>query len=47
MQVNADEEHVVTSIEAGASGYVLKDRLPDEFVALIRELRPAARRSAR
>ena len=34
-----DEEHVVASIQAGATGYVLKDSLPDEFVALIRELR--------
>lgn len=39
ISVFGDEEHVVASIEAGATGYVLKDSLPDEFVALIRELR--------
>jgi len=39
VSVFGDEEHVVASIEAGATGYVLKDSLPDEFVALIRELR--------
>lgn len=37
--VFGDEEHVVESIKAGATGYVLKDSLPDEFVGLIRELR--------
>lgn len=39
ISVFGDEEHVIASIEAGATGYVLKDSLPDEFVALIRELR--------
>jgi DNA-binding NarL/FixJ family response regulator len=39
ISVFGDEQHVVASIEAGATGYVLKDSLPDEFVALIRELR--------
>ena len=39
ISVFGDEEHVVASIEAGATGYVLKDSLPEEFVALIRELR--------
>ena len=39
ISVFGDEEHVVSSIEAGATGYVLKDSLPEEFVALIRELR--------
>lgn len=39
ISVFGDEEHVVASIQAGATGYVLKDSLPDEFVALIRELR--------
>lgn len=39
ISVFGDEAHVVASIEAGATGYVLKDSLPDEFVALIRELR--------
>lgn len=34
-----DEDHVVASIEAGASGYILKDSLPEEFVGLIRQLR--------
>jgi len=39
ISVFGDEEHVVASIEAGATGYVLKDSLPEEFVALIRDLR--------
>ena len=39
ISVFGDEEHVVASIAAGATGYVLKDSLPDQFVALIRELR--------
>ena len=39
ISVFGDEQHVVASIEAGATGYVLKDSLPDEFVALIRQLR--------
>jgi DNA-binding NarL/FixJ family response regulator len=39
ISVFGDEDHVVASIEAGATGYVLKDSLPDEFVALIRQLR--------
>lgn len=39
ISVFGDEEHVVASIEAGATGYVLKDSLPDEFVELIRQLR--------
>lgn len=34
-----DEHHVLASIEAGATGYILKDSMPEEFVALIRELR--------
>jgi DNA-binding NarL/FixJ family response regulator len=34
-----DEEHVVRSIEAGASGYLLKDSLRDEIVHLILQLR--------
>lgn len=34
-----DEEHVLASIEAGATGYLLKDSLPEEFVDLIRQLR--------
>ena len=37
--VFGDEEHVLASIAAGATGYVLKDALPDEFVELIKELR--------
>ena len=37
--VFGDEQHVVASIEAGATGYILKDSLPDEFVALISQLR--------
>jgi DNA-binding NarL/FixJ family response regulator len=34
-----DERHVLASIEAGATGYLLKDSLPDEFVSLINQLR--------
>jgi DNA-binding NarL/FixJ family response regulator len=37
--VFGDEQHVIASIEAGATGYILKDSLPDEFVALIAQLR--------
>jgi len=40
--VFGDEEHVVASIEAGATGYLLKDSLPQEFVETIRELRSGA-----
>jgi len=39
ISVFGDEEHVVMSIQAGATGYVLKDSLPDQFVGLIHELR--------
>jgi len=34
-----DEEHVLASIEAGATGYILKDSLPEELVGLIAQLR--------
>jgi DNA-binding NarL/FixJ family response regulator len=37
--VFGDESHVLASIEAGATGYVLKDSLPTEFVSLITQLR--------
>jgi DNA-binding NarL/FixJ family response regulator len=37
--VFGDEEHVLASIEGGATGYILKDSLPEEFVALISQLR--------
>jgi len=37
--VFGDEEHVLASIEGGATGYVLKDSLPDEFINLIKQLR--------
>ena len=37
--VFGDEEHVLASIEAGATGYLLKDSLPEEFVSLIAQLR--------
>jgi len=37
--VFGDEQHVISSIEAGATGYVLKDSLPEEFLALITQLR--------
>ncbi len=33
-----DEDHVVKSLEAGASGYLLKDSLNNEIAAQIREL---------
>ncbi len=35
----ADDEHVVRSIEAGASGYLLKDASAERIVASIHELR--------
>jgi DNA-binding NarL/FixJ family response regulator len=34
-----DKDHVLASIEAGATGYILKDSMPEEFVGLIRQLR--------
>lgn len=37
--VFGDEEHVLASIEAGATGYLLKDSLPQEFLGTIRQLR--------
>jgi DNA-binding NarL/FixJ family response regulator len=37
--VFGDEEHVLASIEGGATGYLLKDTLPEEFVGLIKQLR--------
>jgi DNA-binding NarL/FixJ family response regulator len=37
--VFGDEEHVLASIEAGATGYLLKDSLPEDFIDLIKELR--------
>lgn len=37
--VFGDEEHVLASIEAGATGYLLKDSLPHEFVEVIHDLR--------
>ena len=37
--VFGDEEHVLGAIEAGATGYILKDSIPEEFVGLIKELR--------
>lgn len=36
--VFGDEEHVLASIEAGATGYLLKDASPENFLAGIREL---------
>jgi DNA-binding NarL/FixJ family response regulator len=35
----ADEEHVLAALEAGATGYLLKDSSPATFVQQIRELR--------
>lgn len=37
--VFGDEQHVIASIEAGATGYLLKDSLPETFVSLIESLR--------
>lgn len=37
--VFGDEDHVLACIEAGATGYILKDSLPQEFVHLIKQLR--------
>lgn len=37
--VFGDEEHVLASIAGGATGYLLKDTLPEEFVGLIKQLR--------
>lgn len=37
--VFGDEAHVLASIEAGATGYLLKDSLPDEFTEVIQSLR--------
>jgi DNA-binding NarL/FixJ family response regulator len=36
--VFGDEEHVVSAIEAGASGYLLKDSDPADFTAAVRDL---------
>ena len=38
ISVFGDEEHVLGAIEAGATGYILKDSLPEEFVGLIKQL---------
>ncbi|HEX4333676.1 MAG TPA: response regulator transcription factor [Usitatibacter sp.] len=37
--VFGDENHVLAAIEAGATGYILKDSIPEQFVGLIKELR--------
>lgn len=37
--VFGDEPHVMRSLEAGATGYLLKDSLPEDFIATIRLLR--------
>jgi DNA-binding NarL/FixJ family response regulator len=39
VSIFGDEAHVLASIEAGATGYILKDSLPEEFVGLIYQLR--------
>jgi DNA-binding NarL/FixJ family response regulator len=36
--VFGDQKHVLDSIEAGATGYLLKGSLPDEFVSQIKQL---------
>lgn len=37
--VFGDDAHVMRSLEAGATGYLLKDSLPDDFIATIQLLR--------
>ncbi len=39
ISVFGDEEHVLSSIAAGATGYLLKDSLPEEFIDVIKALR--------
>lgn len=39
VSVFGDEEHVLASIEAGATGYLLKDSLPEEFIDVIKQMR--------
>lgn len=39
ISIFGDEEHVLASVEAGATGYLLKDNPPEEFVSLISQLR--------
>ena len=39
ISVFGDEAHVLAAIEAGATGYILKDSIPEEFVGLIEQLR--------
>jgi DNA-binding NarL/FixJ family response regulator len=36
--VFGDDDHVIRSIEAGATGYLLKDTLPEEMVSCIHDL---------
>jgi DNA-binding NarL/FixJ family response regulator len=36
--VFGDEQHVITSLEAGATGYLLKDTMPEDIVDQIRTL---------
>jgi DNA-binding NarL/FixJ family response regulator len=38
ISVFADEAHVMSALEAGATGYLLKDSAPDNFIQQIREL---------
>jgi len=40
--VFGDERHVIESIEAGATGYLLKDALPADFTEQIRQLHAGA-----
>jgi DNA-binding NarL/FixJ family response regulator len=37
--VFGDEDHVLGAIEAGATGYILKDSIPEEFVELMTQMR--------
>jgi DNA-binding NarL/FixJ family response regulator len=39
ISVFGDEQHILSSIEAGATGYLLKDALPTDLVGQIRTLR--------
>jgi DNA-binding NarL/FixJ family response regulator len=38
LTASADEEHLLSAIEAGATGYVLKDISADELVAIVRSV---------
>jgi DNA-binding NarL/FixJ family response regulator len=39
VSIFGDEQHVLASIEAGATGYLLKDSAPEDLIGSIKELR--------